>query len=363
MCTIVLFPCLVHLMKRFIDETLLPKIFIVLFLAHASTAAARDAFVLAGTETTAGTRNSFTAEIDAEAGSIPITVFHGVREGPVLTLSAGTHGDEFPSIVTLQRLRREIDPKALAGTLILVHAANLPALHQRGLSPLHPADGKNLNREFPGSEEGTATERLAHFLTTEIVARSDYFADLHSGSADQWLYPHIYAPFVGDEELDARTLAWAMASNMRHVVLYGDRPRDPANSISYPNTAMTRGKPGLTIEIGDRGRTSEADVRVYTDVLRRLIMALDMLPGDIAPAGGQVVYERLEDVPTPETGLFEPLCTIGELVEKGALLGVVRDYFGDKVAELRAPARGVVLMLRHAPPVDAGAGLVTLGIE
>ncbi|MEE4277040.1 MAG: succinylglutamate desuccinylase/aspartoacylase family protein [Halieaceae bacterium] len=348
-----------------LSSAMLTKVltFLTLVLGYASTVAARDAFVLAGFETAAGTRNSFTAEIGDEAGSIPITAFHGTHEGPVLTLSAGTHGDEFPSIMALQRLRREVDPAQLAGTLVLVHAANLPALHQNGLSPLHPVDGKNLNREFPGSYGGTPTERLAHFLTTEIVASSDYLADLHSGSADQWLYPHIYAPFVGDEELDARTLAWAMASNMRHVVLYGDRPRDPANSVSYPNTAMTRGKPGLTIEIGDRGRTDEDDVRAYSDVLRRLIVALEMLPGEFPSPGGQIIYERLEDVETPVTGLFEPLCSIGELVEEGALLGVVRDYFGDEIAEVRAPLRGVVLMLRHAPPVHAGAGLVTLGVE
>jgi predicted deacylase len=341
---------------------LLGLIFIALF-PIASIAAARDDFVVAGVSTAPGMHQSFTADVDAEAGSIPITVIHGSRPGPVLTLSAGTHGDEYPSIIALQRLRREIDAQDLSGTLVLVHAGNLPALHQRGLSPLHPVDGKNLNREFPGSAEGTATERLANFLTTEIIANSDYFADLHSGSADQWLWPHIYAPFVGDEDLDARTLAWAKASGMRHVVLYGDRPRDPANSISYPNTAMTRGKPGLTIEIGDRGRADEADVRSYLEVLRRLIVALDMLPGDMPEPGGQVLYERLVDVATPASGLFEPRCRIGELVEEGALLGTVTDYFGDTVAELRAPVRGVVLMLRHAPPVQSGAGLVTLGVE
>lgn len=62
-------------------------------------------------------------------------------------------------------------------------------------------------------------------------------------------------------------------------------------------------------------------------------------------------------------GFFEPHCEIGELVEAGALLGIVRDYFGEPIAELRAPKRGVVLMLRHTPPVNQGMGLITLGIE
>lgn len=335
----------------------------VAFFNSPQSVAQRGDFELAGVRTEVGTRSAFVAVVDPEAGELPITVVHGIQPGPVVTLSAGTHGDEYAAITALQRLNGQIDPASLAGTLVLVHAANLPALHQPGLSHLHPVDGRNLNREFPGDAQGSATQRLARFITEEIVARTDYLADLHSGSANQWLWPHIYAPFVGDPALDARTLAWAKASGMRHVVLYGDRPRDPANSISYPNTAMTRGKPGLTLEIGDRGRNDESDVRAYLDALHRLLIHLDMLADTKPPAaGGQVFYERLIDVETTVTGLFEPHCSIGELVDEGALLGVVRDYFGNSLAELRAPARGVVLMLRHAPPVNAGAGVISLGI-
>jgi predicted deacylase len=342
---------------------LLRPLAFLLLCAAGSAAAAPEPFRLAGVDVPAGAQRAFVAEVGDGLPGVPITVFHGVRAGPVLTLSAGTHGDEFPAILALQALRAELRPEALAGVVVLVHAANLPALHQRGLSPLHPADGKNLNRAFPGRADGSPTERLAHFLTEEIVAASDYLADLHSGSADQELWPHVYAPYVGDAELDARTLAFAKATGLHHVVLYGDRPRDPANSISYPNTAMTRGKPGLTLEIGDLGGREPEDVDVYLDALRRMLDHLDMQPADLPAAEGHVLYARLVDVETPAEGLFTAHARIGELVESGALLGTVSDYFGDPLAELRAPERGVVLMLRHKPPVNAGEGLVTLGIE
>lgn len=325
--------------------------------------AARLPFELAGNSIPAGEQRSFFANVTDTDMQVPITVFHGVDSGPVLTFSAGTHGDEFPAITALQRLRSEVDPAVLKGTLILVHAANLPALHQYGLSALHPNDKKNLNREFPGNAKGSDTERLAHFLTEEIIGNSDYLADLHSGSAYQQLWPHIYAPFVGDKALDARTLAWAKASGMRHIILYGDRPRDPANSISYPNTAMTRGKPGLTLEIGDRGHNEEADVLAYLDALRRLIAGIDMLPSTLPASEGQTIYEQLVEVETPVKGFFEPKCEIGEFVQQGALLGIVRDYFGEPIAELRAPNRGVVLMLQNAPPANKGAALITIGVQ
>jgi len=325
--------------------------------------AAPSAFELAGTRVPIGEQRSINADVPGTEMVVPVTIFHGNSSGPVLTLSAGTHGDEFPAIIALQRLRREIDLATLNGTLVLVHAANLPALHQRGLSPLHPVDGKNLNREFPGNAKGSPTERLAAFMTKEIVGPSDYLADLHSGSADQRLWPHIYAPFVGNKELDTRTLKWAKASGMRHIVLYGDRPRDPANSVSYPNTAMTRGKPGLTLEIGDRGLVKERDVVAYLKALRGLMVGINMIAGESPSNSGRLIYQGLDEVASPAMGLFESYCKIGELVEKDALLGIVRDYFGEPLAELRAPRRGVVLILQNAPPVSKGTGLITLGVE
>lgn len=334
-----------------------------LLLIPTTAAAAPAPFALAGVEVAPGTTRAFVATPDPGAPGVPVSVLHGARPGPVLTLTAGIHGDEFPAILALQQLRAEVDVGTLAGVLVLVHGANLPALHQRGLSPLHPVDGKNLNRVFPGRPDGSPTERLAHFLTTAVVARTDYLADLHSGSADQQLWPHVYAPYVGDPELDARTLAFAKATGLRHVVLYGDRPRDPANSVSYPNTAMTRGKPGLTLEIGDLGGRAPEDVAAYLDALRRMLVHLGMRAGEVPEAGGHVLYDRLVDVDAPVGGLFTARARIGELVESGARLGTITDYFGEPLAELRAPERGVVLMLRHKPPVNPGEGLVTLGIE
>ncbi|MBI1788521.1 MAG: succinylglutamate desuccinylase/aspartoacylase family protein, partial [Acidobacteria bacterium] len=58
----------------------------------------------------------------ADPGSrIPVTVIQGARPGPVLALLAGNHGYEYTPILALQQLRSRIDPKRLAGKLVLVH--------------------------------------------------------------------------------------------------------------------------------------------------------------------------------------------------------------------------------------------------
>lgn len=328
------------------------------FILIATVAHAQAPFRIDGRTIAPGTRLSFVAQVgDAP---VPITVLHGSRPGPALALVAGVHGDEFPAILALPRLRAELDPQRLTGTVILVHLANAGGFHARRIA-LNPADEKNLNRVFPGRADGTLTERLAHFLTQEVVMRSDYLIDLHSGSANQELWPHVYSPVVGDPALDGRTLAFARATGLRHIVLYGERPRDPDRSISLPNTAQTRGKPGLTIEIGHRGRRDEAFVDQVLAAVRNTMRHLRLLDEPEIPGAGVTLYERLHEVASPATGVFHPRAAIGELVDAGALVGEVHDYFGDRVAELRAPVRGIVLMINNTPPVREGETPVTIG--
>ncbi|WP_292362462.1 MULTISPECIES: M14 family metallopeptidase [unclassified Methylophaga] len=333
---------------------------LVLWLLASSSAFAQAPFELAKVKTEAGQSHSYIAE--EHDIKVPVTVIHGTQPGPVLLLTAGVHGDEFPAILALQRLREEVDAKQLKGTLIMVHLANLPGFHARRVA-LHPADNKNLNREFPGDKNGTPTEQLAEFFTREFISRIDFLIDMHSGSWNQQLWPHVYSPFVGDQQLDDLTFEFAKAIGMQHIVMYGERPRDPANSISYPNTAMTRGKPGLTTEIGHLGQRDEASVEDTLTLSRNALYFLEMLPGKPMPHSDPIIYDKLKSVASPADGLFTPRVEIGSAVEKGTIVGDIRDYFGNIVAELTAPVSGTVLMINDTPPVKAGETPVTIGIE
>ena len=83
---------------------------------------------------------------------IPVSVVQGAKPGPVLALVAGTHGYEYTSIVALPRVLAKLDPKRMAGAVILVHMANPPAFYERRI--YRNVDGKNLNRVYPGNADG-----------------------------------------------------------------------------------------------------------------------------------------------------------------------------------------------------------------
>ncbi len=97
-----------------------------------------------------------------DAGTrIPLTTITGAHPGPVLALIAGNHGYEYPPVLALQKLRTHIDPALLSGTVIMVHVANMPSFLGRTVY-FSPVDGKNLNRVYPGRQDGTVSERIAY---------------------------------------------------------------------------------------------------------------------------------------------------------------------------------------------------------
>ena len=296
---------------------------------------------------------------------IPVTIIHGAKPGPVLALIAGTHGYEYAPILALQKLRGQIDPQELAGTVILVHIANLPSFLGRTIY-YSPIDAKNLNRVYPGKADGTVSERIAYAITTEVIERADYVVDLHCGDGNEALRPYAYWGRSGDSQVDEASRQLALAFGLDHIVMDTSRPADPAASTFTDNTALTRGKPAITTETGQLGETSPEWVALAERGVWNLLRHLKMIPGELAPplqarAWATVWIDRYEVLRSPETGIFYAEAKPGYAVAQGALLGRLTDLFGNHLADIRAPFAGVVNYVVATPPVSKGEPLAMVG--
>jgi predicted deacylase len=138
--------------------------------------AQRPPFAIDGQTVAAGQRVDIDLQVPTGATDpstyIPITVFHGASNGPVLALTMGVHGYEYPPILAGQELLSRIDAAQLKGTVIVVRLAHVEAFENR-VPYVNPHDRKNLNRVFPGRADGTQSERIAWALTTEVIRRCD----------------------------------------------------------------------------------------------------------------------------------------------------------------------------------------------
>jgi hypothetical protein len=228
--------------------------------AGVSVAQAQTPFVMGGVTAAPGTAASGTFRIAPRGGDsgteIPFSVINGVKPGPVLALVAGTHGMEYAPIIALQRLRGAIDPRSLTGTVVLVHVANMPSYLGRTIY-YSPADGKNLNRVFPGKADGTLSERIAEVITREVITRATHVIDVHCGDGNESLRPYVYWITTGPADVAEAGRRLALASGFDHIVVDRGRPTDAANAIYLSNTAILRGKPALTVESGYLAQTDE----------------------------------------------------------------------------------------------------------
>lgn len=337
---------------------------LALVLAAPAIASAQQPFTVAGITAAPGTAASGTIPIAARSGdegtSLPISIVNGARPGPVLGLIAGVHGQEYTPILALQRLRAAIDPKTLSGTVIMVHVANMPSYLARTIY-YSPVDGKNLNRVFPGKADGTISERIADVITREVIERSTHVVDLHCGDGNESLRPYLYWITTGGAQVADAGRQMALAFGMDHIVVDRERPTDPKASIYLSNTAITRGKPALTIESGGMGEIHNDDIARIERGVRGLMKHLKMTAAGPDPMTTPVILERSEVLRSNFTGIFYPMVDKGQTVAAGAVIGRVTDFHGKVLEEIKAPFAGEILYVVGTPAMNKGEPVGFIG--
>lgn len=337
---------------------------VLLVLLLTIPARAQQPFTVGPVTAAAGTIASGELTVAPRAGdqgtTIPISVINGARPGPVLALTAGVHGQEYTSILALQRMLKSADPKAITGTVILVHVANMPSFLARTIY-YSPADGKNLNRVFPGKPDGTLSERIAHVITQEVIDRATHVMDLHCGDGNESLRPYTYWITTGKPDVAEAGRRMALAFGMDHIVIDRERPLEAAASVYLSNTAVTRGKPALTTESGGMALTDEESIarieRGIAGVMKHLGMRADGPP----PVAQPIMIERGEVLRSGATGIFYPAVERGHTVAQGTLVGRVTDFHGRVVEEIRSPFAGEILYVIGTPPISKGEPVAYVG--
>jgi len=302
---------------------------------------------------------SIPAGIDAGT-EIPVTTIRGARPGPTLALIAGNHGYEYPPILALQRLVREIDAGGLSGTIVMVHVANMLSVLGRTVY-FSPVDGKNLNRVYPGRPDGTVSERIAYAITKEIIEHADYVLDLHCGDGNESLRPYIYQAVTKDDCMNSAISRLALSFAIDHILIDRNRPTDPERSLYCSTTAITRGKPAIVVESGMLGQTDAESVDCIVRGVRGVMRELEMTGDGPAALTDPTYLDPAMVLISPVTGILYPEVERDQHVEQGATLARITDWFGAGIAAVKAPISGVVLYIVATPPITQGQPVACVG--
>jgi predicted deacylase len=280
----------------------------------------------------------------------------GSSDGPRLTLIGGIHGCEYSSIAAVTRFMNELDDSSLAGSITAVPVVSMESYRRR--SPfVVPADGKNLNRCFPGSAEGSYADVLARAIFDELIAPADALVDLHGGDMVEGLEPFsIYEASAVEQDAHALAVAFGLPYVIR------EEPVEGALGGMTSSAAAQAGIPAIIAEAGGRGQLEESAVQLLVDGVRNVCRQLGMLPGEPTPpllpqrTVSSFIWLRSEN-----EGWWDAAVGSGDEVAEGALLGRVRNLWGDTLEEIHAPRDGVVLFITTSPAVGADGLLLGLG--
>ena len=136
----------------------------------------------------------------------PVLVARGRRPGPTLVVSANVHGDEYEGVRAILETFEWLDPEAMNGDVLAVPVVNVPAFWSG--TRTSPLDGANLARVFPGDEDGTPSQQIAWHFAQSVIARADFYLDLHSAGIRYRMPSMVGYPAADPARMRCRRDLW-----------------------------------------------------------------------------------------------------------------------------------------------------------
>ncbi len=286
---------------------------------------------------------------------IPVVVIAGAKEGKTVGFLGGTHGTEYASIEGLIRAIKKLDPAEMSGNVIAVTVLNGPHFEHR-TAFLSPIDMVNQNRQFPGSPDGTLSQRTAYMVFKEVVSRCDALADLHGGDIGEDIDSMMIVGSGGGEEVEKVALDMAKCFDTDYVSLL------PSGMTGLTLSAQSKyGIPCVTSEAGAPYPVRERHIRFHYDGVMNILKYFNVLEGEPAMVD-PVINPRSIIFKAEHGGIWHGFHEIGARVKKGDKLGEVTDLFGNILQSITAPEDGKISYLRTFYAVNQGERLFHLTV-
>ena len=279
---------------------------------------------------------------------IVINVARSKKDGPVLLLMGGLHGDEINGVEIIRRIIDRQHNIPDIGTVICIPILNIYGfIHFSRFVP----DGKDVNRSFPGNKNGSLASRIAYYLMKSIIPQISYGVDFHTGGDDKSNFPQIRC--VLRDEVNQQ-LASAF-----HAPFTIDSPYRPK---SLRQSAAKLGKNIIVYEGGESSRFDEFAIEEGISGTLRLMHFLGMKSEAPVPKLKNQIVTSSSWVRAKSSGVFVSKVKYGDHVSRSGLVGTISDPFGEFKQDLKAPIPGYVIGLNHQPLVHQGDALLHIGV-
>lgn len=310
-------------------------------------------FVILGTEIPKGKRTILDLEVarlhTRTTVKIPVIIERSKNPGPVVLLLAGIHGDEINGVGIIREIISQKINRPISGTIICIPVFNIFGyLIQTREFP----DGRDLNRMFPGSLNGSLASQFAHQFTKEIAPHVDYVIDFHTGGGERDNIAQIRC-----SKEDKRGLELAKIFNPPIIVF---------SNIISKSLRDTLHKMGKTILLFEGGKSKELDASIINEGVngtKNILIHLGLIEGEITVKKTPIFVEKAKWLRASYSGMFKIMAKNGTFVKKKEVLGIIQDPFGEFKKKVYAPFDGHIFCINKTPIVNKGDALFHVSIE
>ncbi|MGB8704368.1 MAG: succinylglutamate desuccinylase/aspartoacylase family protein [Gillisia sp.] len=274
---------------------------------------------------------------------VPVIIERSKKPGPVVLITAGIHGDEINGVEIVRQVISKNINKPVKGTVICIPVVNVFGfLNQSREFP----DGRDLNRMFPGTKNGSLASRFAFQFVKKILPVADFCLDFHTGGASRFNVPQIRVK-KGDE----KSMKYARIFNAPFTIY------SKTIGKSYRETCYKLGKMVLLFEGGKSMDSNKEIAQHGVEGVMRILQHLGMLkPRFICPDPpvNTILIENSTWMRAKYSGLLHMKVECGKRVEKSEYLATITDPYGKFRHKVLAPHEGYIINVNESPIVYQG---------
>lgn len=278
---------------------------------------------------------------------IPLRVIRAPQAGPTVALVGALHGDELNGIGIIRDIMFK-DLQLRRGTLVCLPVVNIFGLENQSR---YLPDRRDLNRSFPGREQGSLAFRLAHALFQDVILQCDYCIDLHTAAAKRTNFPHVRGDL---SRPDVKRLAYAFGCEL--VV------HKKGSLHTLRATACRHGVPTIIYEAGEVLKFEPGIIGLGVRGILNVLKSLEMIEGEPVEPVYQTRVRKTLWVRADTGGILRYRVKPGELVEAGEPLAVCDKIFSQEGTEIVAPVSGIVLGMSTMPAIKPGEPVCHLAV-
>lgn len=267
-----------------------------------------------------------------------------------ISIVTGTHGDELEGQYVCYELQRRIRENigCLTGIVDVY-----PAINPLGIDSITrgiPGFDLDMNRIFPGSEDGSMPEYIASGII-EDLSGSAAVIDIHASNIFLEEIPQVRI-----NELSRDTLVpLAKLLNTDYIWVHSSATV-LESTLAYSLNSI--GTPTLVVEMGVGMRITKKFGDQLTDGIFTLMKELGIWSGEVVTPKEPIISEdgEVSFINAGKSGVFVPCVEHWKNVRKGGHIGdILNPLTGEINERISSPTDGIVFTLREYPIVNEGS--------